>query len=152
MSTAEQVEYQPGDLVRCRGREWVILPGTQGDILRLRPLSGTERDSQIIDRTIEPEPVVSAVFDPPDIARTGPQEAALLLADALRLSLRRGAGPFRSAAAIAFEPRAYQLVPLLMALKLDPVRLLIADDVGIGKTIEEGLSSAKCSIAATSTG
>src|SRR2546422_5113562 len=32
-----------------------------------------------------------------------------------------------------------QLVPLLMALKLDPVRLLVADDVGIGKTIEAAL-------------
>src|SRR5690606_20043802 len=55
------------------------------------------------------------------------------------LSLRRGAGPFRSFGQIAIEPRAYQLVPLLMALKLDPVRLLIADDVGVGKTIEAAL-------------
>src|SRR6202020_474321 len=67
------------------------------------------------------------------------QNAALLLSEALRLSLRRGAGPFRSAARLGFEPRAYQLVPLLMALRLSTVRLMIADDVGIGKTIEAGL-------------
>jgi len=36
-------------------------------------------------------------------------------------------------------PRAYQLVPLLMALRQQTVRLMIADDVGIGKTIEAGL-------------
>jgi SNF2 family DNA or RNA helicase len=59
--------------------------------------------------------------------------------DALQLKLRSGAGPFRSFGNIAVEPRAYQLVPLLMAMKLPTVRLLIADDVGIGKTIEGAL-------------
>jgi taurine dioxygenase len=58
------------------------------------------------------------------------------LRDAVRLGFRNSAGPFRSFGRIAVEPRPYQLVPLLMALKLDPVRLLIADDVGIGKTVE----------------
>jgi SNF2 family DNA or RNA helicase len=67
------------------------------------------------------------------------QDAALLLGEAMRLSLRHGAGPFLSAAHVAFDPRAYQLVPLLMALRQQTVRLMIADDVGIGKTIEAGL-------------
>jgi superfamily II DNA or RNA helicase len=59
-----------------------------------------------------------------------------MLRDAVRLGFRSSAGPFRSFGKIAIEPRPYQLVPLLVGLKLDPVRLLIADDVGIGKTIE----------------
>src|SRR5213076_1026523 len=87
----------------------------------------------------EAEPVAEATFPRPDPRQKAGHDAALLLRDALLLSLRRGAGPFRGFGQIAVEPRAYQLVPLLMALKLDPVRLLIADDVGVGKTIEAAL-------------
>ncbi len=132
-------EFKPGDLVSVRGREWVVLPETDQDLLKLRPLGGAEEDATLIYIPLEPEQPKAATFDLPDPNNPGSREAALLLRDALRLKLRAGAGPFRSFGNINVEPRAYQLVPLLMAMKLTPVRLLVADDVGIGKTIEAGL-------------
>lgn len=131
------VAFSAGELVRARGREWIVLSST--DTLRLRPLTGSEEDAESIIPELEGEPITHAAFAPPTGERAGPREAALLLRDALRLSLRRGAGPFRSAGRINFEPRAYQLAPLMMALRQESVRLLIADDVGIGKTIEAGM-------------
>jgi len=134
-----QANFQPGNLVRARGREWVVQSDSQPDWLRLRPLGGADDDIIALIPELEFQPVESATFPWPDPALPGNHAAALLLRDALRLKLRAGGGPFRSFGNIAVEPRAYQLVPLLMALRLSTVRLLIADDVGIGKTIEAGL-------------
>lgn len=135
----QEHNYLPGNLVHARGREWVVQNDSNSEWLRLRPLGGTDDDIISLIPELELEPVKSATFPWPDANRPGNHSGALLLRDALRLKLRTGGGPFRSFGNIAVEPRAYQLVPLLMALRLNTVRLLIADDVGIGKTIEAGL-------------
>ena len=138
-ATAEARRYVPGSLVRARGREWVVLPQDDPDILMLRPLGGMERDTVGLFLPLEGHDVQEATFSVPDPAQAGDNIAGALLRDAVRLGLRTGAGPLRSLGRIAVEPRAYQLVPLLMALKMEPIRLLVADDVGIGKTVEAAL-------------
>lgn len=132
-------EFYPGSLVSARGREWIVLPESTAETLRLRPLGGGEKDESLIFLPLERQPVQPATFPWPQVEQARNHAASQLLMDALQLKLRNGAGPFRCFGNIAVEPRAYQLVPLLMAMKLSTVRLLIADDVGIGKTIEGAL-------------
>lgn len=136
---APVAEFYPGSLVSARGREWIVLPESTPDSLRLRPLGGGEKDESLIYLPLERQAVGPATFPWPTVEQARNHSASQLLMDALQLKLRSGAGPFRSFGNIAVEPRAYQLVPLLMAMKQATVRLLIADDVGIGKTIEGGL-------------
>src|SRR6266699_1461642 len=131
------MSFAVGSLVKARGREWVVLPESDEQMLILRPLGGTE--DEVTGIYVPLERVDHAHFDLPDPTQPGDYRSCRMLRDAVRLGFRSSAGPFRSFGHIAVEPRPYQLVPLLMALKLDPVRLLIADDVGIGKTIEAGL-------------
>ncbi len=131
------MSYAVGSLVRARDRDWVVLPDSSDELVRVRPLGGT--DAEIVGILPELEPIDQATFAPPTLEDRGDFRSARLLRDALRLGFRSSAGPFRSFGDLAVEPRPYQLVPLLMALRQETVRLLIADDVGIGKTVEAGL-------------
>jgi superfamily II DNA or RNA helicase len=128
------MSFAIGSLITARGREWVVLPDSSDDLVIARPLGGTDKEIAGICTAIEE--IKPASFSLPDPEKIGDYHSGRMLRDALRLGFRSSAGPFRCFGKIAVEPRPYQLVPLLMALKIDPIRLLVADDVGIGKTIE----------------
>ncbi len=111
---------KPGTLIHARGREWIVLPESTDELLIARPVGGL--DEEITGILPAVESVESTTFPFPSRADVGDFASGRLLREAARLSTRAAAGPFRSFGRIAVEPRPYQLVPLMMALKLDPVR------------------------------
>ena len=129
---------QPGKLVSLRGRDWVVLPSDDPDVLVVKPLGGADDETTgiFLPFGIGHDTPRDARFPPPEAADLGDIATARLLSESARLAFRNGAGPFRALAKLSFRPRAYQIVPLVMALRQDVVRLLIADDVGVGKTVE----------------
>jgi ERCC4-related helicase len=129
---------QPGNLITFRARDWMVLPSDDTDLMIIKPLGGSEEETTAIylPLQIPGDEYIKATFPDPKPEQLGSFSTARLLFDASRLSFRNASGPFRCMGKLSFRPRSYQLVPLVMALKQNVTRLLIADDVGIGKTIE----------------
>lgn len=127
-----------GKMIRLRGREYIVLPSADEDIMLVKPLGGSDDEATGIYLPLNaPEDKwTEATFPRPGVDDINDFETAKLLFDASRLSFRHASGPFRSMAKLSFRPRSYQLLPLVMSLRMEVTRLLIADDVGIGKTIE----------------
>lgn len=134
----QQTSHKPGRLVKYRDREWIVLPSDNPELTLLKPLGGSDDEITGVynQLNIPGEEISETRFPPPDTESIGAFSTANLLFDASRLSFRNASGPFRCMGKLSFRPRAYQMVPLTMALKQEPTRLLVADDVGIGKTVE----------------
>lgn len=135
------MEFKTGTLVEYRNRPWVIQQSTDPDLLIIKPLGGTDAETIGVYRPLYGDSlqIKSYQFKRPssaDIGNFGYQSAARILYNACRLSFRDIAGPFQCLGRLSFEPRPYQMVPLILALKQERIRLLISDDVGIGKTLE----------------
>lgn len=134
------MEFKTGTLVDFRNRPWVVQQSPDPDVLSLKPLGGTDVESIGLYLPLYGSDfkLDSYHFSTPSASDLthGWQDATQILYDACRLSFRDVAGPFQCLGRLSFEPRPYQMVPLILALRQPKIRLLISDDVGIGKTLE----------------
>lgn len=148
------IEDQPpteGALVDVRGRKWVVSavePAATTTCVTLQSVEDGEYGRTLdVIWEVEPGRRVLPSGSLPDVTEHGfdaPDRLAAFL-DAVRWSAVTSAdartlqSPFRSGVAI----EDYQLEPVARAVGAPRVNLLLADDVGLGKTIEAGLVAAE---------
>ena len=141
---------EPGQIVRVRSRQYLVeevVPPPQPADDTLVRLSCLDDDAQGEPLEVLWESEVDAQVTPEAdwqrVARRGFDAPQLFSAylHTLRWSCVTATNPrlLQAPYRAGIEVMAYQLEPLRKALQLPRVNLFIADDVGLGKTIEAGL-------------
>ncbi|MBI5488802.1 MAG: DEAD/DEAH box helicase family protein [Deltaproteobacteria bacterium] len=142
---------EQGQMVRVRGRHFIVQDVWPGAVdprrqtqhrVRLEALDDDQL-GETLDVIWEHE-VGPTVHD--DLGLPAPEDwdpagrfDAFLLASRWSLSTVLDALPLQAPFRGAIQVEDYQLEPVVRALRMPRVNLLIADDVGLGKTIEAGM-------------
>lgn len=132
----QDIPLKPGIIIKMRNRLWRV-DNIHNDELTATSLDGGEVNQRHFYMPFEKIEIQKHCMPAPD--DIGRYASNKLIVEANRLNLINSTAPFLALQRSRIIPNQYQLVPLIMSLQMDKVRLLIADDVGLGKTIEAGL-------------